>query len=67
MFYVPGPERKLVQEGKPGHYEFVDGTAEQYATVVEQTKDGVRQRPTRPTRRCSRPGWPARWPASCCR
>ena len=38
VFYVPGPERKLVQEGKPGHYVFVDGTAEQHATVVEQTK-----------------------------
>jgi thymidylate synthase (FAD) len=38
VFYVPAPERKLVQEGKPGHYVFVDGTAEQHATVVEQTK-----------------------------
>ncbi len=38
VFYVPSPERKLVQEGKPGHYVFVDGTAEQHATVVEQTK-----------------------------
>jgi thymidylate synthase (FAD) len=39
VFYVPGPERKLVQEGKPGHYVFVDGTAEQHAMVVEQTKE----------------------------
>ena len=38
VFYVPAPERKLVQEGKPGHYVFVDGTDEQHATVVEQTK-----------------------------
>ena len=38
VFYVPSPERKLVQEGKPGHYLFVDGTVEQHATVVEQTK-----------------------------
>jgi thymidylate synthase (FAD) len=38
VFYVPGRERKLVQEGKPGHYVFVDGTDEQHATVVEQTK-----------------------------
>jgi thymidylate synthase (FAD) len=38
VFYVPAPERKLVQEGKPGHYLFVDGTPEQHATVVEQTK-----------------------------
>jgi thymidylate synthase (FAD) len=38
VFYVPSAERKLVQEGKPGHYVFVDGTSEQHATVVEQTK-----------------------------
>ena len=25
VFYLPGPERKLVQQGKPGRYEFVDG------------------------------------------
>lgn len=33
VFYVPGPERKLVQQGKPGAYEFVDGTVEQYQRV----------------------------------
>ena len=38
VFYVPGRERKLVQEGKPGHYEFVDGSEEQYQTVVAATK-----------------------------
>ena len=38
VFYVPAPERKLVQEGKPGHYVFVEGTPEQHAIVVEQTK-----------------------------
>lgn len=38
VFYVPGPDRKLVQIGKTGHYEFVDGTAEQYETVVRETK-----------------------------
>jgi thymidylate synthase (FAD) len=38
VFYVPEADRKLVQEGKPGHYVFVDGTPEQHATVVEQTK-----------------------------
>ena len=37
-FYVPGPERKLVQVGKPGAYEFIDGTTEQCDTVTEQTK-----------------------------
>lgn len=38
VFYVPARERKLVQEGKPGHYVFVDGTAEQHDLVVEQTR-----------------------------
>src|SRR5262245_20836223 len=38
VFYVPAPERKLVQEGKPGHYVFVEGTSEQHEVVVEQTK-----------------------------
>ena len=37
-FYVPGPERKLVQIGKAGAYEFVDGTTEQFDTVTEETK-----------------------------
>ena len=32
VFYVPGPERKLVQEGKPGAYEFVEGTPEQHGS-----------------------------------
>ena len=38
VFYVPGPERKLCQEGKPGHYVFVDGTPEQHALVTELTQ-----------------------------
>lgn len=37
-FYVPGPERKLIQIGKAGAYDFVDGTTEQYDTVVTETK-----------------------------
>lgn len=39
IFYVPGPERKLIQEGKPGAYTFVAGTQEQYEAVVEATID----------------------------
>ncbi len=39
VFYVPGPERKLVQEGKPGRYVFVDGSAEQHKLVEEATHD----------------------------
>lgn len=38
VFYVPGPERNLLQRGKPGAYEFVPGTAEQHELVVEQTR-----------------------------
>jgi len=38
VFYVPGPERKLVQEGKPGRYVFVDGTAQQQKLVDEATR-----------------------------
>lgn len=32
-FYVPAEDRPLVQQGKPGHYEFVPGDKEQYATM----------------------------------
>ncbi|MGH3490788.1 MAG: FAD-dependent thymidylate synthase [Actinopolymorphaceae bacterium] len=38
VFYVPGPDRKLVQEGKPGRYEFVDGTPDQHKLVEEETR-----------------------------
>jgi thymidylate synthase (FAD) len=38
VFYVPGPDRKLVQEGKPGRYVFVDGTPEQHALVDTETR-----------------------------
>ncbi len=43
VFYVPGPERKLVQIGKTGAYEFIDGTPEQYETVVDATKQACEQ------------------------
>ncbi|MDX6274910.1 MAG: thymidylate synthase [Frankiales bacterium] len=38
VFYVPSAERKLIQEGKPGAYRFVDGTPEQSALVEAETK-----------------------------
>jgi thymidylate synthase (FAD) len=38
VFYVPGPERKLVQQGKPGAYEFTDGTDEQHKVATETIK-----------------------------
>jgi thymidylate synthase (FAD) len=43
VFYVPGPDRRLVQQGKPGAYEFVEGTAEQHDVVVEATEEACRQ------------------------
>lgn len=33
-FYVPAPDRPLVQEGKPGHYVFVPGTEQQMGRSV---------------------------------
>jgi thymidylate synthase (FAD) len=38
VFYVPGEDRKLVQQGKPGHYEFLAGSAEQHRLVGEATR-----------------------------
>ena len=40
---VPGPERKLVQIGKPGHYEFVDGTTQQHEVVEAETRRACEQ------------------------
>jgi thymidylate synthase (FAD) len=42
VFYVPGPERKLVQTGKPGAYVFSEGTPEQHALVTEATQAAYR-------------------------
>src|SRR5690349_23253468 len=36
VFYVPGPERRLVQVGKPGAYDFVEGSPEQTALAVSE-------------------------------
>ena len=38
VFYVPGPDRNLVQIGKTGHYEFIPGTAEQTAYLYRRGK-----------------------------
>jgi thymidylate synthase (FAD) len=43
VFYLPGPERRLVQTGKPGAYEFVEGTAEQHTITVQATERACRQ------------------------
>ena len=42
VFYIPGPERKLIQVGKPGAYDFEDGTAEQAALVTQETMSVTR-------------------------
>ncbi|MEW2350255.1 FAD-dependent thymidylate synthase [Streptomyces sp. NPDC006684] len=43
VFYVPGPERKLVQEGRPGKYVFVDGTPEQHSLTERSMQESYRQ------------------------
>jgi thymidylate synthase (FAD) len=43
VFYVPGPDRKLVQSGKPGAYEFSSGSPEQHALVTETVEVACRQ------------------------
>jgi thymidylate synthase (FAD) len=42
VFYIPAPERKLIQIGKTGAYTFVDGTQEQYDTTVSAMKESYR-------------------------
>jgi thymidylate synthase (FAD) len=42
-FYVPGPSRKLVQQGRPGKYDFVEGTPEQHKLAVEATQEACRR------------------------
>jgi thymidylate synthase (FAD) len=43
VFYVPGPDRNLVQQGKPGAYEFVPGSAEQFALVDQRVRESCTQ------------------------
>jgi thymidylate synthase (FAD) len=43
VFYVPGPERKLVQQGRPGKYVFVEGTPEQHESVGSAMEESYRQ------------------------
>ena len=38
VFYVPAPDRNLVQVGKAGHYEFLPGSAEQIALVEQESR-----------------------------
>jgi thymidylate synthase (FAD) len=43
VFYVPGPERKLLQVGKPGAYTFEPGTQEQHDLVDREIKASCTQ------------------------
>jgi len=43
VFYVPGPERMLIQTGKPGAYVFEPGTQKQHALVTRAVEDSCRQ------------------------
>ncbi|MER7755501.1 FAD-dependent thymidylate synthase [Kitasatospora sp. NPDC097643] len=43
VFYVPAEERKLVQHGRPGKYEFAEGTPEQYRTVTGAMEAAYRE------------------------
>ncbi|MCM2422001.1 MULTISPECIES: FAD-dependent thymidylate synthase [unclassified Streptomyces] len=43
VFYVPAQERKLVQQGRPGKYEFVDGTDAQHRATTEAMEASYRQ------------------------
>lgn len=38
VFYAPAPERNLVQEGRPGKYVFVPGSAEQHELVDREIR-----------------------------
>ncbi|MEU5365201.1 FAD-dependent thymidylate synthase [Streptomyces sp. NPDC005925] len=43
VFYVPDASRKLVQQGRPGKYEFVEGTEEQHGLVAGSMENSYRQ------------------------
>lgn len=43
VFYVPGEDRKLVQQGRPGKYEFVSGTDAQHEIVQRSMQESYIQ------------------------
>jgi thymidylate synthase (FAD) len=43
VFYVPDASRKLVQEGRPGKYRFVEGTQDQQELVGRAMTDSYRR------------------------
>ncbi|WP_405013283.1 FAD-dependent thymidylate synthase [Kitasatospora sp. NBC_01539] len=42
VFYVPDAGRKLVQQGRPGRYEFVEGTPEQHRVTTAAMEESYR-------------------------
>jgi len=43
VFYIPARERKLVQIGKTGAYEFLDGSPEQHALIESRMRESCTQ------------------------
>lgn len=43
VFYLPAEDRRLVQQGRPGKYEFVEGTPEQHKLADSAMADSYRQ------------------------
>lgn len=43
VFYVPGEDRPLIQQGRPGRYEFVQGTPEQHKQTVYVMENAYRE------------------------
>jgi thymidylate synthase (FAD) len=43
VFYVPDESRKLIQRGRPGKYEFVEGTQSQHRLVTEVMERSYRE------------------------
>jgi thymidylate synthase (FAD) len=43
VFYTPAPDRRLVQHGRPGKYEFADGTPEQHKRAVYAMESAYRK------------------------
>jgi thymidylate synthase (FAD) len=41
VFYIPSPDRPLVQQGKPGHYDFVPGSPDQLRHTVKAIRENA--------------------------
>jgi thymidylate synthase (FAD) len=41
-FYLPGPDRPLMQVGKPGAYTYIKGTHQQYVATCKKIRDHAR-------------------------